>query len=61
MLKAYTIQDVFTTLSGSILANRIVADLYLQESDYQNAIRVAESGLELSRTSEIDNAIKLSQ
>jgi len=54
-------QDAFNALSGSIFANRIVADIYLQEEDYQNAIRLAESGLELVHRSEVDNAKKLTQ
>jgi superkiller protein 3 len=54
-------QDAFTALSESIFANRIVADIYLKEEDYHNAIRMAESGLELVRRSEIDNAKTLTQ
>jgi len=52
-------QDGFTALPGSIFAHRIVAELYLLEEDYQNAIRMSESGLELVRRSETDNATKL--
>ena len=54
-------QDAFTALSESIFANRIVADIYLKEEDYHNAIRMAESGLELVRRSETDNAKTLTQ
>lgn len=36
-----------------------MAELYLREEDYENAIRTAESGLELVRASENDNAKKL--
>lgn len=38
-----------------------MADLYLQEADYQNAIRIAETGIELVRKMEVDNAKQLSQ
>jgi hypothetical protein len=38
-----------------------VADLYLQEEDYQNAIRLAKNGLELVEKSEADNAKMLTQ
>ena len=54
-------QDAFTLLPGSIIAHRIMADLYLQEIDYQNAIRIAETGIELVGKLEVDNAKQLSQ
>ncbi|RPD63776.1 TPR-like protein [Lentinus tigrinus ALCF2SS1-6] len=41
--------DAFTSLGNSILAHRIIAELYEQDADYENAIKVAESGLELVR------------
>jgi hypothetical protein len=46
ILEPYALQDAFTTSTGSIFATRLVADLYLQEEDYQNAIWLAESGLD---------------
>ncbi|KAI8969575.1 TPR-like protein [Trametes punicea] len=44
--------DAFSELSESLLAHRIIAKLYELEADYENAIKVAESGLELVRRSE---------
>ncbi|KAH9858634.1 TPR-like protein [Lenzites betulinus] len=44
--------EAFSDLSNSILAHRIIADLYEQDADYENAIKVSESGLELVRRSE---------
>ncbi|TBU40919.1 TPR-like protein [Dichomitus squalens] len=41
--------EVFSSLNGSILAHRIIAELYEQDTDYENAIKVSESGLELVR------------
>ena len=46
------IQEAFANLKESILAHRIVAELYEQEDDYDNAMKVAESGLELVRRTE---------
>ncbi|EGN99549.1 hypothetical protein SERLA73DRAFT_159810 [Serpula lacrymans var. lacrymans S7.3] len=56
-----TILDAFTLLPDSIVANRIVADTYLQELDYTSAIRVAESGLELVQRHESNTGRKLVQ
>ena len=36
-------------MSDSVLAHRIIAELYEQDADYENAIKVSESGLELVR------------
>ena len=36
-------------MSDSILAHRIIAELYEQDADYENAIKISESGLELVR------------
>ncbi|KAI0633616.1 TPR-like protein [Trametes polyzona] len=44
--------ETFTDLGDSILAHRIIAELYEQDADYENAIKVSESGLELVRRSE---------
>ena len=38
-----------------------MANLYLQETDYQNAIRIAETGIELVGKMEVDNAKQLFQ
>jgi superkiller protein 3 len=48
-------------LSSSIIAHRILADVYVRDFDYQNAIKAAERGLELVSRSEIDNGKKLRQ
>ncbi|TFK87083.1 TPR-like protein [Polyporus arcularius HHB13444] len=49
-----TMMDAFSSLEDSILAHRIIAELYEQEADYQNAIKTSESGLELVRRVEQD-------
>ena len=36
-------------MSDSILAHRIIAELYEQDADYENAIKISESSLELVR------------
>lgn len=41
--------EAFSSLGDSILAHRIVGGLYQQEADYENTIKVSESGLELVR------------
>ncbi|KAH7888376.1 superkiller protein 3 [Phlebopus sp. FC_14] len=41
--------DAFALLPDSLLANRVVTEVYLQESDYPSVLNVAESGLELVR------------
>ncbi|KAI0674837.1 TPR-like protein [Trametes maxima] len=46
------IVEMFSSLNESILAHRIVAEIYEQEFDYENMIKVSESGLELVRRSE---------
>lgn len=45
-------QNAHSSIPDSIIANRILASVYLQEGEYQNAIKVAETGLELLRTAE---------
>ncbi|OSD01253.1 TPR-like protein [Trametes coccinea BRFM310] len=44
--------EAFSDLNDSVLAHRVIAKLYELEGDYENAIKVAESGLELVRRSE---------
>ncbi|KAH9940522.1 TPR-like protein [Epithele typhae] len=46
--------EAFSSLSDSILAHRLIAHLYEQGADYENAIKVAESGLELVSRAERD-------
>ncbi|KIJ18985.1 hypothetical protein PAXINDRAFT_109465 [Paxillus involutus ATCC 200175] len=55
------IMDAFSSLSDSLLANRIVTEVYLQELDYPGAINVAESGLELVRRHEQNTGRKILQ
>ncbi len=50
---------MFATIPNSILAHRIFAEVYEQDEDYENAIKVAESGLELVRREEQNRGIKL--
>jgi hypothetical protein len=54
-----SIQDAFSALADSPLANMIAAQVHLQELEYTNAIRVAESGLELVRRYETNTAREL--
>ncbi|OJT10137.1 Superkiller protein 3 [Trametes pubescens] len=46
--------EAFAELGDSLLAHHIVAQLYEQDSDYENAIKVSESGLELVRRAELN-------
>ncbi|CCM00695.1 uncharacterized protein FIBRA_02734 [Fibroporia radiculosa] len=50
-----TILDAFGNLQDSIIAHRIVAELYDNEGDLENTIKVAESGLELVLRAEQSN------
>ncbi|KAJ7072456.1 TPR-like protein [Mycena amicta] len=47
-------QDAYTSLANSIIATRISAEVYLQESDFQNAIVVVENGLGLLARAEVE-------
>lgn len=53
-LTKFLLQEGFAELGDSLLAHRIVAQLYEQDSDYENAIKVSESGLELVRRAELN-------
>ncbi|KAI6121364.1 superkiller protein 3 [Pisolithus sp. B1] len=53
------IMDAFGSQQDSILATRVVAEVYLQESDYLSVIHVAESGLELVKKHERNTGRKL--
>ncbi|KAL4253450.1 hypothetical protein ABKN59_002079 [Abortiporus biennis] len=46
------IVDAFADLPSSLIAHRIVAELYEHDADYENAMKVAENGLELVRQHE---------
>ncbi|KAG1844187.1 hypothetical protein DFJ58DRAFT_731304 [Suillus subalutaceus] len=54
-----TFTDAFSVLSDSLLANMITARVHLQELEYPDAIKVAESGLELIRRYESNTAREL--
>ncbi|KAK7056865.1 Superkiller protein 3 [Paramarasmius palmivorus] len=51
--------EAYPSTSNSILATRIMADIYKNEADYENAIKVAETGLKLVSKFESDNATSL--
>lgn len=51
--------DAFGSLQDSLLATRVVVDVYLQERDYLSVIHVAESGLELVKKYEENTGRKL--
>ncbi|KAG2745039.1 superkiller protein 3 [Suillus brevipes Sb2] len=53
------ILDAFSALPDSLLANMITARVHLQELEYTDAIKVAESGLELVRRYESNTAREL--
>ncbi|KAJ7782973.1 TPR-like protein [Mycena metata] len=46
--------DAYPSISESILATQIIAEVYLHECDYQNAIVVAENGLTLISRAEAE-------
>nr|GAT57676.1 antiviral protein [Mycena chlorophos] len=50
------IQDAYTSLGDSLVATRIVAEVHLQEEDFQNAMVAAENGLGLLTRAETDLA-----
>lgn len=56
-----TILDAYSFLTETIIANRILAFVYIQETDYPNAIKAAESGLELVRRAEMNDCKPLPQ
>ncbi|KAJ7497133.1 TPR-like protein [Mycena latifolia] len=49
-----SILDAYPAISDSIIANQIIAGVYLQECDYQNSIAAAENGLSLVARAEAD-------
>ncbi|KAG1761965.1 superkiller protein 3 [Suillus occidentalis] len=57
--KELTFADAFSALPDSLLANMITARVHLQELEYTDAIKVAESGLELVRKYESNTAREL--
>ena len=54
-----SLQDAFSALPDLPLASMITAQVHLQELEYTNAIRVAESGLELVRRYESNTTREL--
>ncbi|EKM54043.1 uncharacterized protein PHACADRAFT_145635 [Phanerochaete carnosa HHB-10118-sp] len=57
-----TILDLFTDdVRNSVLANRIVTEVYHLEEDHENAIKVAEDGLEVTNEEERNHGVKLPQ
>lgn len=48
-------------MRNSVLANRIVTEVYHLEEDYENVIKVAEDGLEVTNREEQDRGIKIPQ
>ena len=58
---AERMQETFAALGDSILAHRIVADIYLSEVDYQNTIKTVESALKLLQRKETNTGEILHQ
>ena len=54
-------KDAFPNLQDSLLAHRILGNIYLLEEDYQNAISVSEKGLQLVRKYEVESGKNLDQ
>ncbi|KIK67005.1 hypothetical protein GYMLUDRAFT_37036 [Collybiopsis luxurians FD-317 M1] len=53
------ILEAYTSLSTSLIATRIVAEVYLVEMDYANAIQTSDSGLQIVGKFEQENGTKL--
>lgn len=54
-------QDLFPAVRNSILAHRIVAEIYQSEEDHENTIKVAEDGLEVAEREQQNRAISLTR
>lgn len=54
-----TILDLYSDISSSILGHRLVAETYQSDEDYENVIKVAEDGLEITIREERNCAIQL--
>ncbi|KAJ3553260.1 hypothetical protein NM688_g3709 [Phlebia brevispora] len=54
------IMDLFPDVQDTIIAHRCVGEIYQQEEDYENAIKVAEGGLALLRREESNRGSQLS-
>ncbi|KAH0589327.1 hypothetical protein H2248_005088 [Termitomyces sp. 'cryptogamus'] len=54
-----TILNAFAAVPNSSVANRVLSELYVTELDYENAVKVAESGLQLLNIQERSTGRKL--
>ena len=59
MCLTYHFQNAFSATPDSLIATRILTDVYLNELDYPNAVKVAESSLELLHRAETSTGRKL--
>ncbi|KAK2467787.1 hypothetical protein APHAL10511_000082 [Amanita phalloides] len=55
------ILDTFAGISGNLFANRVLAEVYLKEEEYENAIRTADRALGLLEGRERDIGINLNR
>ena len=55
----WLIQESFQKLPDSIIAHRIAAEIYEQDEDYENALKVCENGIELAQRSEKNTCAEL--
>ena len=53
------LQNAHTLLPNSLISNRVVSELYINELDYENAIKVAENGLKIVAKSEVSTGLRL--
>lgn len=53
------VQDMLSSVGNSVIGHRIVGETYQIEEDYENAIQVAENGLELLHSEEMKRGVKL--
>ncbi|KAJ3841697.1 TPR-like protein [Lentinula raphanica] len=53
------IMEAFASVSTSLIATRVVGEVHLSETDYENAIQVADIGLQFLAIFERDNGRKL--
>ncbi|KZT68315.1 TPR-like protein [Daedalea quercina L-15889] len=56
-----TIADAFASLPDSVIVHRIMTEIYVNENDLENIIKVAESGLEVARRAEQNTGKTLSR
>ncbi|KAJ4000018.1 TPR-like protein [Lentinula boryana] len=58
MLSEPYVKEAFASVSTSLIATRIVCEVHLVETDYENAVQVAESGLRILAKFEQENGKK---